>query len=89
MALGADRRNILKLILGQGGRLALIGIAAGLAGAIVLSKWISSMLFGVRPTDPLTLAAMALIQLGVVLLACYIPARRAMNVDPLTALKQE
>ncbi|HTG74065.1 MAG TPA: hypothetical protein VMB70_09860, partial [Terriglobia bacterium] len=65
----------------------LIGIAAGIAGAIALSRWYASLLFGVSPTDFTTIAVVALLELSVLILACYIPARKATSVDPLVALK--
>jgi ABC-type antimicrobial peptide transport system permease subunit len=71
------------------GLVAAIGIAIGIAGTLALGKSISSLLFGIQPTDPVTLAAAILVQLAVMLLACYIPARRAMRVDPVVALRHE
>ena len=93
MALGAQRRNVLLLIVGDGMKLAGIGTAIGLAVAIVLTKVMSTLLFGLGPTDVLagafTLAIVSLGALAVALLACYIPARRATKVDPLVALRNE
>ncbi|HEX2665912.1 MAG TPA: ABC transporter permease [Candidatus Acidoferrum sp.] len=89
MALGGHREDILRLILGQGTKLALIGVATGIAAALGLSRFLSSLLFGVKPTDPLTFLGVTLVLVLVTLLACYIPARRAMRVDPLVALKYE
>ena len=85
MALGAQPQNMLALVLGRGVGLALTGIAAGVFGALALTRFLSSLLFGVRPTDPLTFAAVAALLLMVALAACYIPARRAMKVDPMVA----
>jgi putative ABC transport system permease protein len=89
MALGAQPRNMLALILGRGARLALIGIAAGVLGALALTRFLSSLLFGVAAKDPLTFAGVALLLFGVALGACYVPARRAMRVDPMVALRYE
>ena len=89
MAMGAQPRNMLALILGRGASLALIGIAAGTLGALALTRFLSSLLFGVAPKDPLTFVAIALLLFGVALAACYVPARRAMRVDPMVALRYE
>ena len=89
MALGAQPGNMLALILGRGAWLALIGIAIGVAGALGLTRFLSSLLFGVGASDPVTFGGMALLLLGVALAACYIPARRAMKVDPMVALRYE
>jgi putative ABC transport system permease protein len=89
MALGAERWAVLKLIVGQGARLALIGIVAGIAGAFALSRVMSSLLYGVSATDPLTYAGLALLLGGVAVGACWLPARRAVRVDPAIALRAE
>jgi putative ABC transport system permease protein len=89
MAIGAERRDVLALILGGGLKLALIGVAIGLAGALGLSRLIETMLFGVQPFDPPSYAATALLLLAIAALACYMPARRAMRVDPIIAIRQE
>jgi predicted permease len=89
LALGADSRNILRMVLRQGLRLAIAGAAVGLVCALIVSHLMAGLLYGVRPADPLTFAGVALLLLGVALLACYIPARRAIRVDPLVALRHE
>jgi putative ABC transport system permease protein len=89
LALGARPRAILALVLGKGMRLALAGLALGLCGALMLTRFIESQLFGVSASDPLTYAALALLLALVALLACYLPARRAMKVDPMVALRYE
>ncbi len=89
IALGAERRRIVMLFVGQGLTIAAIGTLAGLAGALSLSRWLRQLVFGVEPTDPATLLAVAAILLAVAAAACYLPARRATVVDPLVALKAE
>jgi putative ABC transport system permease protein len=89
LALGAQRQDILAIVLGQGLRLVLTGAAAGLIGAIIIGQLMASLLYGVRPTDPMTFAVVVLLLIGVAALACYLPARRAMNVDPMVALRYE
>jgi predicted permease len=89
MALGAQRFEVLKIVLGQGARFALIGIALGLAAAAGLTRLMTSILYGVSSTDPLTFVGVAAVLTLVALLACYIPARRAMRVDPMVALRYE
>ncbi len=89
MALGAGRAQILRMVLRQGGTLALSGIAIGLAGAWITTRLMAGFLYGVSPGDPLTLASVALLLLAVALAACWAPARRAMRVDPMMALRYE
>ena len=89
MALGANRANVLGLIVRQGMTLTLIGLAVGLVGAFLLSRVMTSLLYGVSPTDPLTFAGVSLVLLSVAVLACFIPARRATRVDPIVALRTE
>jgi len=89
VALGAQRNDVLRLVLGQGTRLALIGVTIGVIAALMLSKLLESLLFGVSSRDPLTFAGVAFLLTFVALAACYIPARRAMRVDPMVALRYE
>jgi putative ABC transport system permease protein len=89
MALGASRIDVFKLVVGKGMRLALIGIAIGLVASLALTRLMRSLLFEVTPTDVLTFVIVSGVLLTVTLLACYIPARRATNVDPLTSLRYE
>jgi putative ABC transport system permease protein len=89
MALGAQRQNILGLIVGQGARMALAGVALGSITSFALTRLLASMLFEVKPSDPLVFVAVSALLLAVTLLACYIPARRAMRVDPMVALHYE
>jgi predicted permease len=89
MALGAQRQDVLRLILGQGARMALIGILIGAVAALGLTRLMTKMLFGVSAADPLTFATVTLVLLTAVLSACYIPAYRATKVDPLVALRYE
>jgi predicted permease len=89
VALGATSHDVLMMILGQGLRTVLIGVVIGLAGSLAVTRAIQSLLFGVTPSDPLTLAAVMLLLVVVALLACYIPARRAAKVDPMVALRYE
>ena len=88
-ALGAQRSDVLKMAVGQGLKLVLIGVAIGVASAFVLTRVMTSLLFGVSATDPLTFLAVAVILILVALAASYLPARRAMRVDPIVALRYE
>jgi predicted permease len=89
VALGASSGEVLRMILGQGLRTILIGVAIGIAGSLALTRAVASLLFGVTATDPLTFGSVTLLLVGAALLACYIPARRAMRVDPMIALRYE
>ena len=89
MALGAQRGHVLNLVVRQGLSVALAGLGVGLIATLLLTRFLAAMLFGVRPTDPLTLSIVALVMSLVALLASYIPARRAMKVDPMVALRHE
>jgi putative ABC transport system permease protein len=89
MALGAERRDVLGLIIGQGIKLTLIGVAMGVAGTLALTRFLSSLLYGVKPNDPLTFVLVSLVLAAVAFLASYVPARRATKVDPIVALRYE
>jgi putative ABC transport system permease protein len=89
LALGAQRSNILRMVLRQGLALALGGAVLGLVGALIVSHLMAGLLYGVRPTDAVTFTSVAVLLIGVALLACYFPARRALRVDPLVTLRHE
>jgi putative ABC transport system permease protein len=89
LALGAQRKDVLHLIVGHGLWVAAIGLAFGLAGTLALTRLMSGLLFEVAPTDPAILTAVSALLAAITLLACYIPARRAMRVDPMVALRYE
>jgi putative ABC transport system permease protein len=89
IALGAQHRDVLRLVIKDGVKLALLGIMLGLAGAIALTRVMVGLLFEVKPTDPATLLGVAALLAAVALLACFIPARRALNIHPMTALRCE
>ena len=89
IALGAARRDVLRMILSEGGKLAVAGVVLGLIVSYAMTQSLRALLYGVTPTDPLTFALVALLLLATALIACWIPARRASRVDPMIALRAE
>jgi ABC-type antimicrobial peptide transport system permease subunit len=89
MALGAERRHVLQMVLGEGAKMAVLGVGIGLAGAFVLARFLANLVFGVSTYDPLTFAGVAGLLVLVALVACFIPALRATRVEPTTALRWE
>ena len=89
MALGAQTHDVLRLVVGQGMRLTLVGLATGLVGASVVMRVMTSLLYEIKPTDPFTFLGVSLVLFFVALLACWLPARRAARIDPMEALRYE
>ena len=89
MALGAQTHDVLRLVVGQGMRLTLVGLATGLVGASVVMRVMTSLLYEIKPTDPFTFVGVSLVLFFVALLACWLPARRAARIDPMEALRYE
>ncbi len=89
MALGANARSVRRMVVGRGMKHAALGLGIGLAAALVLTRGIEGLLFGVSPTDPITLATVSLLLLAIALATCYWPARRATGVDPIRVLTEE
>ena len=89
IALGAQPRDVLKLVLGQGMRMSLMGVTFGFVGALAITRVMSSLLYQVRPADPATFVCSALLLTVIALVACWLPARRATKVDPMVALRYE
>jgi len=89
IALGAQRNDVLQMVIGHGAKMALIGVAIGIGFALLLTRLMANQLFGVSAHDPLTFAGVAVSLIVVAIAACYIPARRAMRVDPVVALRHE
>ena len=89
MALGAQRSDVASMVLRQGARMALLGIVIGIAAALILTRFMQGMLFGITSTDPATFSVVSLTLAAIALLACYIPARQATRVDPMRALRYE
>jgi putative ABC transport system permease protein len=89
VALGAQRGDVFRLVVGKGLGLAIIGVITGLAGSLLLTRFMGSLLYGISATDPVTLATVSLLLMAVAALASYVPARRATKVDPMVALRYE
>jgi putative ABC transport system permease protein len=89
LALGAQRRDILKIVLREGASIVVFGVVVGLIGSVMLTRFMQTMLFDIKPTDPITFGALTTLLALVALLACLVPAQRASRVDPLVSLRHE
>jgi len=89
LAIGADPRTVVRLVLGEGARLAVMGVMLGVGGALAVTRLLRSLLYDVSPTDPVVLLALPLLLAGIALAACYLPARRAARSDPLSVLRSD
>jgi len=89
MALGARRSDIVRIVLSEAGLIVVAGVGAGLTGSLVLTRFLQTLLFDIKPTDPLTFGTLTILLAGVALLASFIPARKASRIDPLVALRHE
>ena len=89
MALGAQTKDVLGMVLGEGFRMVVLGVIIGVAGGIALSRYLSSLFFGVSPASPATYVEVALLMIGIALVACFLPAWRAIRVNPMVALRYE
>jgi putative ABC transport system permease protein len=89
MALGAQTKDVLRMVLGEGLRMVVLGVTIGVAGGVALSRYLSSLFFGVSPASPVTYVEVALLMIGIALVACLLPAWRAVRVNPMVALRYE
>lgn len=89
MALGAHRNDVFRMVVGEGARLAATGICIGILASLAATRLLTKFLYVIQPTDPLTFSAVSILLIGIALLACYLPARRATKVDPMITLREE